>query len=202
MWGVSIKRKSPSRWCLGNKMRNYFSIVSLFLLPLIFLTPTLSVDRMAETPGLLVKLDFQDEHVARCIESGLEVRYRLEYQVCRMRGSWFDACAEKKLVARSVQYDPVSESYRIKTDSLADVEPAIVTMEMDTDTALSKLSQFVLPDGRELTSQTQYSYLSVRVRGYCQREEQSLLTQIPYYLTLGIFRFTGFDTGWIDFNLR
>jgi hypothetical protein len=189
-------------------MKRFLSILPLLLLPIVFLSPNVVVKWAQDRKGFSVEFEQKDEQVAECIQSGLEVRYRLEYRVCRRRQSWLDNCSDQQLISRSVQYDPVSESYSIKTDSLADSSPAATVMETDADLAMAKIMQFSI--NAQVDSLAPYlgalnsenHYISIRLRGYCQREEQSLLTQIPYYLTLGIFRFTGFDSGWVDYNLQ
>jgi hypothetical protein len=189
-------------------MKSFYLISPLLLLPILLLSPTAIVKWAQDKQGFLVEFEQHDAHVAECIQSGLEVRYRIEYQICRRRKSWLDGCSDKNLISRSVQYDPVSESYSIKTDSLADSLPAATVMETDADLAMAKISEFYLDTQanslvlyRESKTPENF-YISLRARGYCQREEQSLLTKIPYYLTLGMFRFTGFDSGWIDYNLH
>ena len=189
-------------------MKSFFSIFPLLLFPIVLLSPTVIVKWAQDKQGFLVEFERQDTHVAECIQSGLEVRYRIEYKVCRRRQSWLDNCSSKSLVSRSVKYDPVSENYSIKTDSLADSLPATTVMETDADAAMARISEFNLDAQGDFqlpylqSKAPENTYISVRSRGYCQREEQSLLTQIPYYLTLGIFRFSGFDTGWVDYNLQ
>ena len=178
-----------------------------FIVPLILMVPTASIRWRADRQGLKVELEQPDGHLLECIKGGLEVRYRLELKVCRQRSSWFDKCGETQLLTRSVQYDPISENYTLTTDFINDAMPPTVQLETDADKAEREMQEFsisgsseIRPEDVELIQQNNI-YVGVRVRGYCQRDDQSLVAQIPYYLTFGIFRFAGFDTGWVDYQL-
>lgn len=175
----------------------------LLLLPVVLLAPTSTVQWLSDRSGFRITLDKQDDHIVQCMQSGLEVKHRVEFQTCRRRGSWFDHCDKPQLLSRSIQYDAVSENYRIVTDWLSDRSSPAITLETDIDKAQEYLQQFVVPASAlpKSISADKRLYLSVRVRGYCQQDEKSLFTQIPYYLTFGMFRFAGFDTGWVDYEL-
>jgi hypothetical protein len=178
------------------------------VLATVLMAPLAAVRWAPERAALHFYLEDEDEQVRECIDGGLEVRYRLEYHICRRRTAWFDDCSPKMLTVRTVQLDPVSEHLSISTDRLADALPAEQALESDLEEGLRKARVFVLKSlsRDQLVSaqeaKDQNNYLSIRIRGFCEQNEDSLVNQIPYYLTFGMFRFTGFDSGWVDYRIE
>ena len=178
-----------------------------FLLPLVLMVPSVALRWQSHGQGVRITVDQGDEHIAQCVQGGLEVRYRVEIKSCREHGGWFDRCGESSLITRTIMYDPVSESYQISTDIIDDSFPPSLVVETDADEAEKKLRDFsiasiaeiVRPDGADPDDLRHF--LKVRVRGYCQRDDQSWIAQIPYHLTLGFFQYAGFDTGWNSYEL-
>ena len=175
------------------------------LVPIFLMAPELVARWQADQASIRFNLDQNDEHVAQCVQSGLEVKHRLEFRVCRKRGTWLDHCDSTEVMARSIKYDPVSESYSIITDIINDnVAPAtvLVTDVEEAQRVMQEFaipSEFLKPEGEAAAGKNHY--VTFRIRGFCQQDEKSIFTQIPYYLTFGIFRFAGFDTGWVDYEL-
>lgn len=187
-------------------MRHYSFLVPVFLAAII-MTPTAAVRWKPDRKSLAVVFDHGDPAIEECIQSGLEVRYRIELKICHHRQGWFDGCMENQLITRTVQFDPIGENYKITTDLINDSAPPSSIIETDPDVAAEVLQNYIIEDFARPYQQSiikkpdRVYYLSMRARGFCQQDEQSLIAQIPYYLTLGIFRFSGFDTGWVDYQL-
>lgn len=148
-----------------------------------------------------------DQDTEQCLQSGLDVRAIFDIKVCARGTYWFDDCTDRYRETRTVQYDAVSESYSIITDIFTDGKRPQTLSGASYEEASSALRALeALPlarVGEEVQDllQQRKAYLSVRVRGSCLEEERSFGARVPYYLTLGMFRFVGFDSGWIDFSL-
>ncbi len=183
-----------------------YSVLPVWLMvPALLLVPSTIVRWLPDRSGFHISLEEQDKHILQCIQTGLEVRTRMEFKLCRRRSGWFDRCGDNQLLTRSVHYDPVTENYRIVTDLLNDSAPPATLLETDVDKAQKLMQDFTIPAETvldpEMVQPGKTIYIGVRIRGYCERDEKSLFVQIPYYLTFGMFRFAGFDTGWVDYEL-
>jgi hypothetical protein len=173
-----------------------------FLLPIFLLAPTTTVIWRADGQGLKVMLELSDAHIQECLNGGLEVRHRLELRLCRRRASWWDDCEDAQSIIRSVTYNPISESYNITSDQMNDEVAPVTSIATDADQATKLTQEFSFNTPKGFVRDRQEShYVSVRARAVCQQDAKSLVAQIPYYLTFGIFRFAGVDSGWIDYDL-
>ena len=148
-----------------------------------------------------------NETIERCIESGLEVRYRYELQLCRRRTMWFHACKEKNVVLQSLEFDPITEAYRVLRDRLWDDRGAIKTSVSSLEEGLSAVSnvndlplEFLSGGDADFVSQ-QRLFVSARLLATCRGEYNETLARIGYFLTLGLVKISALNTGWIDFNL-
>lgn len=182
------------------------SSYAAFILPILLLVPSVAVRWQQNGEGVRITVSQSDPHIAQCVAGGLEVRYRLEIKSCRQHGGWFDKCGEATLITRNILYDPVSESYQITTDVINDADPPVKLVETDSEQAEIKVRDFSIPSLQSVLPQAGESsltrpYLRLRIRGYCQRDDQSWISQIPYHLTFGLFQFAGFDTGWTSYEL-
>lgn len=184
-------------------------LIKLFLvIPLLFDVPTLALRWSGpENSALEVKIDSFSPVLETCIESGLEVRYRYEFQLCRKRAAWFNACADSLLVRHSLIYDAVTQSYKVIRDQHGDADPEESTSYDSLQEAwqslvsVKNLSLDVLARGDKRFAKARDRYVSVRVSGSCKGEYNQTLARIAYFLTLGLARIDAFSTGWIDFKL-
>lgn len=177
------------------------------LVATIFAAPALSVQWAKQGEAVSIVLDGSDENVDQCLRSGLEVRYRYEVKVCVKRELWWDNCTERYRELRTAQFDPVAESYQMTSDIYLDQDDPLISVHStfeEVRDALGSMDRVPLQRfGSEVAEllKKQKVFLSVRVRGACLDNERSLEAQIPYYLTFGQIRFTGFNSGWVDFWL-
>lgn len=176
-------------------------------------------------PLLLVPLDFRidwsdssyqainvllsgyNETVERCIQSGLEVRYRYELQLCRRRTMWFHSCKDKTVVLRTLEFDPITQHYKVLRDTLGDGRSGLSSRAASLEEGLSALSSVsgfpldVLTDGDDSFMEASKLYVSARVVATCRGQYNETLARIGYLLTLGLVKISALNTGWIDFNL-
>jgi hypothetical protein len=134
----------------------------------------------------------------QCLKGGLQVRYRYELELCRHRILWSDHCAPGVTYLRSLKYEAVSDSYQLSQDRLGDRLPAEVVTVNQREEALARLLSLKrielksINDEEEADYPGAQRYLSLRVLGECKGE---------YSATFGLLRISGFDTGWVDYQL-
>ena len=181
----------------------------LAALPLLFGLPEFRVSWSDQSQQALnIFLGGYNETVERCIESGLEVRYRYEMQLCRRRTGWFHACGERQVVIQSREYDAISQSYRILRDRLGDERAGLRSSAASLSEGLAAVSNVTalpldfLSAGDESLRSGQSLYVSARVLATCRGQYNETLARIGYLLTLGMVRVSAINTGWIDFNLE
>ena len=181
----------------------------LFLLPLVFAFPSLELSFEDESQGLLAVqvVGRQQEFLEQCVSNGLEVRYRYHFELCKRRGYWFDGCLKGRREIHRLNFDPISETYKITVDRHRDgADPSSQVFD-SLDAAVSEMSRVKsLPvdflshgDVGYLTGKN--AYLSVRVESRCRGDYNKTLARISYFLSLGLVEIPGFDSGWVDFTL-
>ncbi len=180
----------------------------LIFVPLIFGFPDLRVNWSGgEYNSVRVVAEGKEELINQCIEGGLEVRYRYEFRICRRRFLWADACAEDVVHTRSLQFDPISESYRVSVDKLGDhLAPKVIT-HPTLEEALGDVTTLYSPSLNELGfsdkkyPQSRSPYLGVRVVADCKGDYNETFSRISSFLTLGMVDIGTYDSGWVDFSL-
>ena len=178
------------------------------VLPFFFAPPDFRINWQDEFHKTVnVSLSGYNETVLRCIESGLEVRYRFEFELCQRRTLWFHSCKEKKAVLQSLELDPISQSYEIMRDRLGDKRSGTKSSVSSRDEGLAAVSnvselplEFLSEGDDEFEAETKL-YVSARVLATCRGQYNETLARIGYFLTLGLVRISALNTGWIDFNL-
>src|SRR5262245_37250121 len=97
------------------------ALLSFFLILVGF--PDLSMHwEPSKPPALTVGLSDRDDVVDQCLKSGFKVSYRFEVRLCRKRRWWRDRCSDERTETRLLEYDPISESYRIVSDVHGDAD--------------------------------------------------------------------------------
>ncbi len=181
------------------------------LIPVLFVVPPL-VDLSVrwtddKREALEIKITAQNEVLDRCLSSGLEVRYRYELSFCSRRSIWFNACKDRRLIFQSIQYDAVSQTYNVMTDRHGDEEDEISESFDSKERAIDQVSHIpALPLSYLSQSDIKFMdrsgrYVSLRVLGECRGEYSEALAKIGYFLTLGMVKVSGFNSGWLDFEL-
>lgn len=148
----------------------------------------------------------QEELLNRCMESGLEVRYRFDMRFCRRRTGWFDWCGDQRSQIHILQYDPISESFKVTTDRHGDEEKPRQVIYNSLEEANNELTHipsiplsFIARDQDYLNQKN--SYIGVKIVADCKDSFGSSILDISYILTLGLVKINRFDSGWIAFNL-
>lgn len=179
------------------------------LLSFLLTLPELSVtwSRPGAYDAVMVSVRGFDQVSEQCFKSGLELRYRYELRVCRTASFWYDRCGSNRIIMRSSQWDPTHETFKVISDRLGDAkEPEVVTYT-DPEAArrrLSLINQISLSEtfatDADLLAERR-RYLQVRLLTQCKGVSNQTVERLSYFLSLGMVRTNGFDSGWISFNL-
>lgn len=181
----------------------------VFLAPLIFGFPDLRVKWSSpKEEGVSVAIMDPDTLLDNCVKSGFEMRYRYEVQLCRKRTFWFSECKDKRIVYNALDFDPISESYKLTRDLWHDgIAPDSVVLQA-SDEAAEKMSNIdslplsFLGDGdKEFTSQPKL-FIVVRAYSECRGEYNKTVADVSKFLTFGLLKISGFDSGSKTFEVR
>ncbi len=154
----------------------------------------------------------QDASVSSCVRSGLELYFRFELMLCRARSMWFDKCEHTQVYLRSMQFDPISETYRVSLDLIGDkkqaqelsytsIERALDLIRTVTSISLDSFGGELAPGIALSDQKRKRAYVSTRVISACRGDYSETLERISYFVSLGLLRTSGSDSGWIDFRL-
>lgn len=184
----------------------FLSVILAFVL----MVPELLVKWI--TPGsfdiLSVSVRGTDEVAAQCLKSGLELRYRYELRICREASFWYDRCGSNRVIVRSVQFDPITETFKLVRDRLGDENDPEVTSTDQEGVAIHSLSSInrlvlsdLFADDSDLLKESR-KYMQVRLLTQCKGVSSRTVEKLSYFLSLGMLRTNGFDSGWISFKLE
>ncbi len=179
------------------------------LLPLLFAAPEIKVDLAGSAAQQIdVRVTGKDGLLEDCVKSGLSFRYDFQVRICKRRPMWFDTCPEERVEKHALSYDPISGNYRLVIDRFGDDKQPF-SKNFSSSAAAARRFSLVrnLPLLFVARGKTRYlhsnrSYLSVRVVSECRGEYNKTVAAISSFLTLGMYRVSGFDTGWVDFKLQ
>lgn len=195
------------RW-VGGELLTRLAVLILWTLSVVSLV---FADEKASLPAVdrVVKIHFrgEDDIFEQCIESGLTVKYRYSFRLCKSRVGWFHTCLDTRRQIHHMETDPIRNAYRITVDRHGDDDEPVSTFVKSKKQAYQKLSSiesfpldFIGADDLEY-ARSQRSYLDVRVESHCQGRYNKTLARISYFLTLGLVDIIGFDSGWQEFPL-
>lgn len=146
------------------------------------------------------------ESASRCLESGREARFRFELRGCRRRVGWFDTCGGDYVWTKGLQYDPITESYRLSTDRLNDEGDPVSVGIANREEALRRIVLLdsipvkTLQVGGAAVTETRRGYFGARVIYECKGLVSRTWARLTMALTLGLVEVGSTDTGWKDFD--
>lgn len=149
----------------------------------------------------------KEELLDRCIESGIEVRYRYELRYCVKGSMWFDECEDQWVEIKSIQFDPIKEIYLVESDLLDDEETPFKGSFSSLTDALQKLSSIESVNVEKIArgkydKNNPRGYVGIRVLSECRGSVGNTLLNISYYLTFGLVKVSRFDSGWVAFYIN
>ncbi|MBX7145410.1 MAG: DUF4390 domain-containing protein [Oligoflexia bacterium] len=177
-------------------------------LPVMFAVPEPVVNWTdAGHNALRLEVPEREDFSAECLKNGLELRYRFEMRVCRRRMLWTDGCDAARVQIQSVQYDPISEGYRVSIDLIGDKESPKVTHMQSESEAMGLALRIPSVALSEIGYSTQRfpaekePYIGIRVTADCKGDYNETISQISSFITLGLLEVGSTDSGWVDFRL-
>lgn len=146
--------------------------------------------------------------ILECLSSSLQARLRFDVRLCHRRSGWFDGCEESRSELHTVQFDEITESYRVVSDRFGDdLEPVAVGIPARSEaikvaTSLQDLPlTFLARDEQQLLDQ-QDTYIQVRTIFVCRGEVNRTLAHLSRIITLGLVNVVEDSSGWSDFELH
>ena len=143
--------------------------------------------------------------ISRCLESSLQARLRFEVRLCNRRSMWFDHCEDTRAEIHTVEFDEVTESYRVVTDRLGDKLEAIavgIPARVDAISSVTTVNEmplrFLAPEGQT----TEGAYVQVRTIFTCRGEVNRTLAHLSRIITFGLVNVVESTAPWADFSLR
>lgn len=158
-----------------------------------------------EAGELRITLPGEQELLNRCIESGLQVSYRFKLRLCRRRAAWFDRCGDTITEIHSMQFDPISESYKVEVDRHGDASDPLSTTVATPAQArelAGRIPNLRISDlGGSTAKLSPKSYIDVRVITDCKGGLDAAMLELSHMLTFGLVKIDRFDSGWVAFKL-
>lgn len=178
------------------------------LLVMLALNPEFDISWMkkGDNPVLKASLIGYETELKQCLSSGLSLRFRYEFEVCRKRKFWADDCKASRLATSAVEFDPISETYVVTSDLLKDSEPPQVERVTDIPRALamasnrSDITWSWLSDSSGPPFDDPRQVFRGRVLAECRGEYSESMKRLSYILSFGIVRSAGYDSGWVEFK--
>jgi hypothetical protein len=166
-------------------------------------TPSLSVHWTGLTRDVVtVSAQVLRDDADKCLKSGLEARVRFVVRGCRKRSVWFDKCEERVTHVQWIVYDPITESFKVTSDTLGDeADPSAVEVPNRTQAVQEFLSFKGLPLDQVTSGSSQHErwYFGARAVFVCKGRVSETVAALSTALTMGLFEVGHTDTGWIDF---
>lgn len=158
--------------------------------------------------GVRTAVQGRDEAMVRCVEAGLELRYRHDAEICRKRSWWFDSCGDVRSEITTIRYEPVSDVYVVRRDMLGDGAGPSVARFMSASDAFDEASvsnpitYSFLADGKEKFLKAKRRYLRARGTSRCNEERDRTLSRVTQGLTFGLVKRHQFDSDWQEKKIR
>lgn len=180
-----------------------------FLVPVLFAFPSVGM-RWTDNARKAVALSLEglDSRWEKCVESGLQARYRMEVKLCRKRSMWFDECLESEKVSRSMEKDPVSGMVKVSEDFLTDTsEPEAQGFETYGEALSAMLAPIEISFQKLGTEEPEMmankkAYLRVRATSACRGDVSPTVRRLSQFLSFGLIDLQDKASGWSDFKLE
>lgn len=197
-----------------------FSIFAL--IHLIFAVPQPVVNWASSVKDTInISSEGNEPLLDKCLEAGIEVRYRFQMRYCRRGSFWFDQCQDQWDEIKTIKYDPIKESYLVQSDRIGDEIKPSQALFSSKEEAIKMLSTIENADIDKI-SRGEYSeyksklsnknnqddqedlprtYIGIKIVSDCKGSVGSTMLDISYYLTFGLVKVSRFDSGWVAFYL-
>ena len=168
--------------------------------------PTLLVESRSNA-SVTIAITGSDDVMNKCARGGLELRYQFQIEMCHERSLWFDSCKRTWSEKNSIQYDSVSQSFRINRDRLGDGKSPLVLYADTMGNAMKIASQSDPFDLLSLANMNQAylddsrTYVQLRAITYCREDDNRTFERIAGFVTTGVTGLVQFDSKWQPFSI-
>lgn len=181
----------------------------LIVAALALVEPFLSVDwTSSDRQGVNVIVPGLRGSVQECLSEGNQARVRFEFRLCRKRGAWLDRCEYARSELHTVEYDGITETYRVVSDRYGDVSEATAVGVPNREEAAEQALRtenlplsFLVREDPEILGHPG-AYLSVRTIFRCKGASSRTFAHLSRFLTLGLVNVVESTSDWEDFSLR
>jgi hypothetical protein len=186
-------------------MRPLFAaLVGIFALTAPFLRVSWTSHDM---DALTVQADGLKESIVECLTEGRQALVRFEVRLCRRRSGWLDRCETPRTELRTVEYDGITESYRVVSDRFGDLPEATAVGVPSRDEATRMVVtsdsfplSFLERDEPGLVKNPK-AYAAVRTIYRCKGSSTRTFAHLSRLLTFGLLNVVESVSDWHDFSL-
>jgi hypothetical protein len=183
--------------------------LSLFVVLGSFLVPAVQVTWSArgQSSAITVQAHEVSEEVTECLDRSKEARLRFEVRLCSRHSAWFDSCEGVRSEVHSVEYEPISEAYRVVTDRFNDEDDRLavgvptIRDALRAMTTMENLPLGFLARGDDTLIKERGAYVQVRTVFSCRGGVNRTVARLSQVLTLGIVNVVEETSDWYDFEL-
>ncbi len=158
--------------------------------------------------AVTIRVPGLEEPVAECLGAGKQARVRFEVRLCRRRSVWLDHCQSPRSEMHHVEYDGITESYRVVSDRFGDTEDPTAVGVPSRDQAVRevlvshRLSVPFLEREEVGLSRQSEAYISVRTIFRCIGSSSRTFAHLSRFLTFGLLNVVESVSDWHDFSLE
>lgn len=148
------------------------------------------------------------EPVSECLSAGKQARVRFEVRLCRRRSAWLDHCQSPRSEMHTVEFDAITESYRVVSDRFGDTEDPTAVGIPGRDQAVEEMlvsHRVAIPfleRDEEGLSRDPRAYISVRTIFRCVGSSSRTFAHLSRFLTFGLVNVVESVSDWHDFSLE
>jgi hypothetical protein len=145
--------------------------------------------------------------VTECLDSSRQSRIKMEFRVCRKNPAWFDSCRPTRSGLNSIEFDPITESYRVESDLHDDQEEPFSTgipsrpEAIESVLRVRSISLEYLAQGDVSVLRESGTYIQVRATLSCRGSVNRFFANASRILTFGMVNVVETTTDWSEFSL-
>jgi hypothetical protein len=157
--------------------------------------------------ALSIRVVGAEAALGECLDSGRKGRLKVEFRVCRSSPAWFDSCRPTQSGINSIEFDAISESFRVVSDLRDDGSDAIAVGMPNRPEALQAAVEVralpleFLAQGDTFVLKEPGTYVQLRATTSCRGSVNRILVHLSEIVTLGMVTAGESASDWFDFTL-
>lgn len=155
-----------------------------------------------------IRAEELEQDVKTCLDSARQAKVRFDMRLCHRNPAWFDSCTMTRSEIHAIEFDPISESFRVISDRYGDDnEPTAVGIPAVAEairsaTALEEVPLEYLAGEEKRLVNDSAAYLQVRTSFSCRGAVNRTVARLSQVLTLGLVNVVESTTPWGDFDIN